>query len=160
MSCNCLNCIHQRTPIGVEPCDTCEPSGDGWSHWTPDTIPSDTTDNGTIRQFASGATRDTEADKLDYEGFLCPLVLERYARYMHGHRIQSDGSMRDSDNWQKGIPRRAYMKSGWRHFMDWWMCHRTGADGEILENALCALLFNVNGYLHETLKRKAINATE
>lgn len=109
-------------------------------------------DNGTVRTFETGATRDTEEGKLDYEGFLSPLVLERYARYMDKHRQQSDGSLRDSDNWQKGIPLSAYMKSGWRHFFDWWMEHRGIPSREGLEDALCALLFNVMGYLHETLK--------
>ena len=87
----------------------------------------------------------------------------------------------DLHNWQKGIPLNAYMKSGWRHFMDWWECHRgpqywpdyRDCDHECedcnfidcdcadcfaidsgLEDALCALLFNVMGYLHEILKEK------
>lgn len=109
----------------------------------------------TIRRFDTGATRDTDAGKLDYDGFLSPLVLERFARYMHSHRVQPDGAMRAADNWQKGIPRDAYMKSGWRHFFDWW-CHHRGASrlaGAALEEALCALLFNVSGYLHEVLRR-------
>jgi hypothetical protein len=103
-----------------------------------------------VREFNTGATRDTDAGKLDYEGFLSPLVLERYAQYMHKNRIQTDGSLRDSDNWQKGIPFSAYMKSGWRHFFDWWKCYRTG-EGDI-EEALCALMFNVMGFLHEYIK--------
>jgi len=32
-----------------------------------------------MRQFESGATRDTEDGKLDYEGFLSPAVLLRFA---------------------------------------------------------------------------------
>ena len=32
---------------------------------------------GGIREFATGASRDTDAGKLDLEGFLSPLVLER-----------------------------------------------------------------------------------
>lgn len=103
-----------------------------------------------VRTFDTGATRDTEHGKLDYEGFLSPLVLKRFAEYMHDHRTQKDGTLRDSDNWQKGIPRDAYMKSGWRHFMDWWAAHR--GVGEVdPETALCALIFNAMGYLHELL---------
>jgi hypothetical protein len=105
-----------------------------------------------MRNFSTGATRDTDENKLDYEGFLSPVVLERYAQYMHKNRLQADGKMRDSDNWQKGIPRDAYMKSMWRHFWEVWSIHR-GRDGDIQE-ALSALLFNVMGYLHElTVKR-------
>lgn len=109
-----------------------------------------------MRTFETGATRDADDSKYDFEGFLSPLVLERFAEYMHKHRKQKDGSMRASDNWQKGIPLDAYMKSGFRHFRDWWRAHRgyptTTGDG--LEDELCAILFNVQGYLHEYLKSK------
>ncbi len=110
-----------------------------------------------MRQFGSGATRDTDNGKLDYEGFLSPLVLERYAQYMHKHRVQVDGSLRDADNWMKGIPLDVYIKSGWRHFMDWWMNHRGVKAREGLEEALCAVIFNSSGYLHEVLKKKNDN---
>lgn len=102
-----------------------------------------------IRTFATGATRDTDAGKIDFDGFLSPAVLRAYGAYMHRHRVQSDGSIRDSDNWQKGIPREQYRKSAWRHFMDWWELHRAGQDAT---EAACALLFNVMGDMHEALK--------
>jgi hypothetical protein len=108
-----------------------------------------------MRQFDSGATRNLDDTKLDFEGFLSPLVIERFAEYMHKHRQQADGAIRDSDNWQKGIPQVAYMKSGYRHFFDWWKEHRGIRTNEGLEEALCALLFNVQGYLHEHLKGKS-----
>lgn len=115
----------------------------------------------TMREFKSGATRDSEEGKLDYEGFLSPLALEAYARYLHGHRVQSDGALRASDNWQKGIPRSEYMKSLWRHLVTAWKLHRgapahTATERAMLEvameEALCGVLFNAFGYLHE-LKR-------
>ena len=106
----------------------------------------------TVRTFKTGATRDAEDGKLDYEGFLSPLALRRFAQYMHQHRIQPDGSLRASDNWQKGIPFDAYMKSGFRHFMDWWTLHRAWND-EGLEDALCGVIFNAQGYLHEVLQK-------
>ena len=105
-----------------------------------------------MREFATGATRDSEEGKLDYEGFLSPLVLERYAQYMNKHRVQADGKLRASDNWQKGIPRDAYMQSLWRHFFDVWKEHRGLKSREGLENALCAVIFNAMGYLFEELK--------
>ena len=107
-----------------------------------------------VREFDTGATRDTSEDKLDFEGFLSPIVLERFAEYMHKHRFQSDGKLRDSDNWQKGLPRDSYMKSAFRHFMDLWKEHRGHDSREGIEDALCALLFNIQGYLHEHLKDK------
>ena len=112
-----------------------------------------------IRKFDTGATRDTDAGKLDFEGFLSPAVLEMYAEYMNRNRYLADGSLRDSDNWQKGIPRTTYMKSLWRHFFDAWKVHRgleakDRSTGKIitLEDALCGVLFNAMGYLHELLK--------
>lgn len=110
--------------------------------------------SGKTRKFDTGATRDTDEGKYDYEGILSPRVLERFGEYMNKHRVQSDGSLRDSDNWQKGIPKDAYVKSGFRHLMDWWKEHRGIATKDGLEEALCALMFNVMGYLHEHLKEK------
>lgn len=109
-----------------------------------------------MREFNTGATRNLDDSKLDYEGFLSPLVLERFAKYMHTHRIQEDGNVRDSDNWQKGIPKDSYIKSLWRHHMDVWKNHRGLPAEEDLETAICASIFNLQGYLHEHLKNKAI----
>jgi len=112
-------------------------------------------DDGTLRSFESGATRDTADGKLDYEGFLHPWVLEWYAEYMDRNREQSDGSIRPSDNWQKGIPRDVYIKSMFRHFMEIWRIHRTEHTGAFDVNrparndALSALMFNVMGYMFE-----------
>lgn len=105
-----------------------------------------------MASFLTGATRTSDAGKFDYEGFLSPLVIDRYAQYMHKYRSTPDGRLRDSDNWQLGIPRQAYMKSGYRHFMDWWRQHRGYPGQDTLEESLCALIFNAMGYLHETLK--------
>jgi hypothetical protein len=102
-----------------------------------------------MREFDTGATRDTEEGKYDYEGFLSPLVLERYAEYMHKNRLQADGKLRGSDNWQKGIPLDVYMKSMWRHFILVWMEHRFEPATDAQEEALCGLLFNAMGYLYE-----------
>jgi len=105
-----------------------------------------------MASFNTGATRTSEQGKLDYEGFLSPIVLDRYAQYMHKYRSTPDGGFRASDNWQLGIPKEAYMKSGWRHFMDWFRQHRGQPGQDTLEESLCALIFNAMGYLHETLK--------
>ena len=112
-----------------------------------------------LRKFETGATRDLDERKLDFEGFFSPLVMERYAIYMDSKRPQADGSMRASDNWQLGIPKEAYIKSAWRHFFDFWKlwrklkAHDNHGPVEI-EDALCGLLFNASGFLHEHLKEK------
>jgi hypothetical protein len=107
-----------------------------------------------MRKFATGATRDSDKDKLDFEGFLSPIVIEEFAKYMHQNRIQADGNLRDADNWQKGIPVDAYMKSMWRHFFAVWKHHREGKDN--IED-LCALLFNVQGMMLEKLNKRQLD---
>lgn len=111
-----------------------------------------------VRTFGTGATRDTDLGKHDPEGFLSPLVLDRFNSYMHKNRYLADGTLRDSDNWQAGIPLEAYMKSGWRHFLDLWSLHRgyPGPSSSDLEETLCAVLFNTMGYLHVVLEKQQV----
>lgn len=112
-----------------------------------------------VRQFDTGATRSADATRDDPEGYLSPLVIDRFNAYMTKHRVMADGNLRDSDNWQKGMPRASYIKGAWRHFLHWWTRHRghkvndpkAAAD---MEEDLCALIFNVQGYLHELLVEK------
>ena len=107
-----------------------------------------------MRKFKSGATRDSDKDKLDLEGFYSPLVVKRFSEYMHKHRIQPDGNYRDSDNWQKGMPKDAYMKSMLRHILDVWLEHRGYDSRDGIEEALCGVIFNAQGYLYELLKSR------
>jgi hypothetical protein len=109
------------------------------------------------RYFATGATRDTDEGKLDFDGFLSPLALRRFAEYMHECRKQSDGKLRDSDNWQKGIPQDVYRKSMWRHFFSVWEKSRAGE--ECIED-LCALMFNVQGLLHCQVLHEQLKETK
>jgi hypothetical protein len=113
-----------------------------------------------MRTFDSGATRDKDNHKNDYEGFLSPLVIRAFGDYMQKHRVQADGSVRDSDNWQKSIPFSAYIKSLWRHFMDLWTLHRgfkpVDFDGNeiTIDAALGGIMFNTMGYFHELLVKR------
>ena len=124
--------------------------------WIP--IPNEVFQQGSaaVREFASGATRDTDEGKPEYGGFLAWEVLERFGKYMHAHRFQKDGTMRASDNWKKGIPESVYRESLFRHFIDVLALTEGDIDwcgnSEPLEDALCAMLFNVQGLLYETLK--------
>ena len=108
------------------------------------------------RVFSSGANRDSEEGKLDYEGFYSPLVKKRFAEYMNENRKLKDGSIRDSDNWQKGIPLTAYAKSLNRHFEDFHLLHRGYPEEarEDIEESICGIIFNAQGYLFEILKEK------
>lgn len=105
-----------------------------------------------VRKFESGATRDTDFGKPDYSGFLSPIVIARFGEYMNKHRKQTDGSMRASDNWKKGIPKTEYLKSLWRHLEDVWLDLEGWGSRDGIEDALCGVLFNAQGLLHETLK--------
>ncbi len=140
-------------------CKAMEKANDGDAIPIPDTI-----SIGSVRTFGTGATRHVDDKKHDYEGFLSPWAIRRYGEYMHSHRTQADGSKRDSDNWQKGIPIDQYMKSFFRHAIDAWSIHRglptfDAKDGSeiFIEDALCGALFNAFGYLHEHLKEEERN---
>jgi hypothetical protein len=112
------------------------------------------------RFFESGATRDSDAGKLDFEGFLSPQVLWAFAEYMHKNRFMADGTVRGSDNWQGGMPLEVYMKSLVRHFMDLWLMHRghkvvrpeTGEEAT-LADTLGGIFFNLQGYWLETIRK-------
>ena len=109
-----------------------------------------------MRVFKGGSTRDDDTGKIDYEGYLHPLVLQRYGQYMLKHQTQADGNKRASDNWQrgKGIPTQAYIKSDLRHVIDVWLEHRGYASRDGLEDALCAEMFNTMGHLLSILKKR------
>lgn len=107
-----------------------------------------------VRRFPSGATRDTDEGKLDFEAYLNPLVLLRYAQYMQKHQTRSDGTKRAGDDWQQGMPKAEYMKSLKRHEMDVWLHHRgySVQAREDIETALCGVIFNACGYLFNHLE--------
>jgi hypothetical protein len=112
-----------------------------------------------VRKFNTGADRDTDDHKIDPEGALSPLVIQRYAEYLKAHSYRHDGTRRPADNWQKGMPRNSYASSLWRHMLHWWLLHRghkAEEDGGAvdIEDALCGVLFNAHGYLHEILKER------
>lgn len=106
-----------------------------------------------MRKFITGATRDDADNKIDYEGFISPIVLERYGEYMLKHQVQADGQKRNSDNWQLGISKDVYLKSLLRHVMDVWKIHRGYKGRDSIEEALCAVMFNTMGYLYELQKK-------
>jgi hypothetical protein len=123
-----------------------------WVDGEPVAVTNGTEDDGAMRAFDTGATRDTAEGKLDPEGFTHPIVMKQFYKYMNMNRLQSDGKLRASDNWQKGIPREAYMSSIKRHCDDLWLEHRGFPSHAGIIAALCGIIFNAMGYLHEALK--------
>ncbi len=111
-----------------------------------------------MREFDTGATRNSNDNKLDHDGFNAPVCDRSYAQYMHKHRLQADGTLRASDNWRAGIPQEVYRKSMYRHMQDL----RMVLDGyEVFdpdsgehveaEELLNAIEFNVKGLKYERI---------
>lgn len=102
--------------------------------------------------FESGATRNRKENELRYDGFVSPLALQLFAEYMHENRLTADGSVRDPDNWQKGIPDTSYVDSLLRHVIDIWMIYRgwesKARDGGDKRKAIAGAMFNVQGLAH------------
>ena len=76
-----------------------------------------------VRQFKSGALRDTDTGKFEYLGFMHPLNDYSFAKYMHEHRKMSDGSMRKSNNWWSGFGLDICIQSLARHVEDLKLLH-------------------------------------
>lgn len=111
-----------------------------------------------MRAFDGGATRDNIEGKLQFSRFLSYRVLERYCRFMESHRVQTDGNLREPDNWKRGMPTEVYRDSLVRHtFQAWGVTEGENVRDEHgnpidLEEALCAIIFNASGYLFEVLR--------
>lgn len=112
---------------------------------------------GEVRTFETGATRDTTAGKHEPWGFMSALAESRFCEYMTKHRVQADGSLRASDNWKQGIPVEVYAHSLSRHVQDLRLILEGFPEQAVeddVEEVLCAVLFNVQGMLHETVKAR------
>ena len=111
------------------------------------------------RTFATGATRDSNKDKLAYDQGLSVQVLQTYMAYLSKHRVMKDGSLRDWNNWKRGISVEAYRESLMRHTIDairksHGLPLREESD---LRDLLCAVIFNASGWLFELLVAESNN---
>lgn len=112
-----------------------------------------------MRTFETGATRNVEVDP-DYHGFFSPLAMHAYGEYMHAHRLQADGSLRDSDNWQKGMPVDVCVRSLRRHTHDVELiadgypelARSDPRDEHTWRAHLSAIIFNAQVLLHQSMK--------
>lgn len=112
-------------------------------------------DSGQLRTYSTGATRDTSDGKHEPWGFTSALVEQRFCEYMHKHRQQSDGNLRASDNWRRGISVEDYYHSLSRHIQDLRLIlegYPELAREQDAEEALCAIYFNTQGMLLEMIK--------
>jgi hypothetical protein len=105
---------------------------------------------GNMAVFGTGATRNRKENELRYDGFLSPLALQMFARYMHKNRKTADGTIREPDNWQKGMPDASYLDSLLRHVMDIWLIYRgfpeAAREGKF--ESLSGAFFNIQGLMH------------
>ena len=86
-------------------------------------------------------------------------MLQCYVDYIGRHRLQSDGNLRDWDNWKNGMPKDVYLDGLGRHFWATWLLFQgfpaSDNHGSVtLEDSLCAIIFNAQGMLHELLKKE------
>lgn len=111
------------------------------------------------RVFNTGATRDTNADKLAYDKGMSMQVLQAYMEYLGKHRVQKNGSLRDWDNWKQGIPPEVYRESMMRHTIDAVRKSKGLSLREEmpLKDLLSAVIFNASGWLFELLVEESGN---
>jgi len=104
--------------------------------------------------FDSGATR-SEEPMVDPEGFLSPFVLDVYNDYMAKNRKQSDGQIRGSDNWQRGMSKARYMRALYRHWLEAWRAWRDpqGHTDDMIAG-LCGVIFNAQGMILEIIIKR------
>jgi hypothetical protein len=107
-----------------------------------------------VRTFETGATRDADVGKFNFEGFESAIVRQRYAEYMHKHRTQPDGTIRDADNWQSGFPEASCAESLMRHVQDVALEVDGYPSRDGIEDALCAVIFNAKAYLLLVLRER------
>jgi len=102
-----------------------------------------------MRNFDTGALRDTLDGKLSFSKGLCPKVLEDYLKYLDKHRNLPDGSKREFDNWKKGIPKDVYLDSLIRHVWAVWLLMLEFDEIVTLKDSLHGVMFNTMGLLYE-----------
>lgn len=111
----------------------------------------------TAQVFETGAMRDLSEDKLDFEGCLTPELLTAYAEYMRTTGRMANGTLRNTNNWKKGMPIGGYMKSLWRHMVALHAAYLSdatqdeyGGEGEF--EAAMAMMFNIQGFVFERIR--------
>lgn len=116
-----------------------------------------------ITEFTTGAIRDTGSGKEDYIETLSWLALRRYAKYM-----TDKASVYGRGNWIKGIPEESYEMSALRHLQKYIALKHYGLSKDEAEKAglepnedhLSAIIFNIQGLMHEQEIKRIKNETK
>lgn len=111
-----------------------------------------------MREFETGAVRDNDDGKLNFEGALSPQVLWAFTAYMASHSKMKDGTIRSAGNWKKGFPDDVLMECLMRHVFDLWMLYEGETpvrpeDGHEVDwnDALGGAMFNLQAIWHKKL---------
>jgi len=109
-----------------------------------------------IRSWSTGAIRDNDSTKPDYIETVSWSAFRRFGEYMTSKK-QKYGS----GNFKKGIPVESYEQSLVRHLQKYLENKYEQGTDEVAEDHLCAMIFNINGILHEEerIKKNATSKT-
>jgi hypothetical protein len=97
-----------------------------------------------VRKFTTGAIRDNDSDKEDYIETISWTAMKRFAKYMTGKK-----SKYGAGNFKKGITIESYEQSLVRHLQKYLENKYEGGLVETNEDHLSAMIFNINGIIHE-----------
>ena len=108
------------------------------------------------RVFESGASRNSDKGKLQKDLFLDAKVIHEYCKFMHKNRKTDSGTIREGDNWKKGIPVPALMASMVRHVEDVKLHHQGYHDSteETYLDSIFGAIFNLMGLAHDEINLK------
>lgn len=102
-----------------------------------------------IRNFDTGAIRDTEDNKEDYNETISWTAFKRYAQYMTGKKKKYGAG-----NFKKGIPIESYERSLLRHVQKYMENKYEDGIVERDEDHIAAIVFNAFGIMHEEEMKK------
>lgn len=114
-----------------------------------------------MRKTSTGGTRSNDEGKIDYR-HLSAVYERMWCEYMHEHRIQEDGNLRDADNYKKGLEFEWYLKSLLGHIQDLKLLMEgvgvaeNGKPKDFFE-AVMAIAFNLQGLVIETMRGETID---
>jgi len=108
-----------------------------------------------IRKFGQ-STRSSDEGKIDYN-HLSAISDRCFVEYMHQHRIQEDGELRDADNYKYDMPISSNRKSLMGHYNDLKMMLEGWTvmeDGKALNpfETIQAIKFNLSTFDHNLMK--------
>lgn len=90
---------------------------------------------GSVREFESGAKRDSNDNKIRPD-LISPKMLKALGK------VLADGAKHYGErNWEKGMPLAVFKESAARHYVSW-------MNNETDEDHAAKLIFNIMGYIH------------